>query len=142
MENDRELFERVVRLASQERVARAEFLVALGELDRRRLYLEKGFSSLFAWLAAQGWSNGSCHRRMTGARILREHPVVFDYLKRGLSLKKLCAIGKAVNAGNCVRLLDCAMRMTEDQVAELALRETPRTEAPPPPPKEKIKPVL
>ena len=57
--------DRLVRLVGEERRVQAEFLVALAELDERRLYAELGYASLWdycirgrRWRAARNYFNG------------------------------------------------------------------------------------
>ncbi len=45
--DDAALLARVTALAGRERELRADFIVQLAELDRRRLYAAAGYSSLF-----------------------------------------------------------------------------------------------
>src|SRR5688572_6193702 len=47
--SDEELLDRVGRLAATERRSTAELVAALAELDRRKLYLGLGHSSLFVY---------------------------------------------------------------------------------------------
>ena len=86
-----ELTSRLYELRGEERRLLVEFLVYLGEVDRRRLYAELGFSSLFVFLSQHlGYSSSAAYRRSTAARLVARFPVVAEYLGDGrLSLTTL-----------------------------------------------------
>jgi hypothetical protein len=64
-----ELTERLYQLRVKEREHLVEFLVYLGELDRRKLYLDLAFSSCFQFCVEQlGLSRSSTFRRVVAAR--------------------------------------------------------------------------
>src|SRR5512138_3647108 len=75
---------RLYDLRKQERALLVEFLHYLAELDRRQLYLEMGFSSLFVFLMQYlGYSRSSSFRRATAARLLQRFPEIRAYLADG-----------------------------------------------------------
>ena len=81
-------------LVTCERGRLVDILWHLVELDDRRLCLERGYSSLWAYCIGRfGWSEGTTFRRTTSARLLRRFPVIAGYLAAGkLSLMTLCAL--------------------------------------------------
>src|SRR5215510_13131321 len=79
-----QLTERLYELRSTERALLVEFLACLGELDRRKLYLEMSYSSSFAVCNEHlGLSRSSSYRRVTAARLLVRFPVITEYLRDG-----------------------------------------------------------
>ena len=59
MTNARQLAARLADLFQRERAAMADFLLALADFDRERLWLELGYSSLFHFLHRElGMSKG------------------------------------------------------------------------------------
>ncbi len=62
----------------------SDLLAHLAELDERRLYVELGFPSLFAYCKESlGLSESSAGRRITAARVGRRFPGVFAAVARG-----------------------------------------------------------
>ncbi|MDZ4785939.1 MAG: hypothetical protein SGJ02_07675 [bacterium] len=73
--SDAELTNQIDILRSKERELTLNFLIHLGEFDKRRLYLGLGYPSLFEYCTKKlEYSVGSAYRRMQSARTLREHP--------------------------------------------------------------------
>jgi hypothetical protein len=65
----------------------ADFLVALAEFDRQRLWVQLGFSNLFEYLHRElGLSRGSAHYRKVAAQLVQRFPEVVEPLRSG----KLC----------------------------------------------------
>ncbi len=73
--SDCELIEEVTRLAGCEREATVELITHLAELDKRRLYLGAGFSSLFTYCTeALRLSEHAAFHRILAARKARRFP--------------------------------------------------------------------
>ncbi|HEX3853571.1 MAG TPA: hypothetical protein VHW01_21545 [Polyangiaceae bacterium] len=61
----------------------AEVLAHVAELEERRLHLELGFPSLFAYsVEALGLSEGAAGRRVAAARVCRRFPDAFELVHR------------------------------------------------------------
>jgi 5-methylcytosine-specific restriction endonuclease McrA len=74
-------FENAVR---SERKITAQVLAYIAEIDRRKLYLEKGTTSLFDYLVRDyGYSPGAAMRRIDAARLLRELPDAAEKFESG-----------------------------------------------------------
>ena len=79
-----ELTSRLYSLRVAERQLLVEFLAYLGELDARKVFLELGFKSTFAFCTDHlGLTRSSAHRRMIAARLMVRFPVVAEYLGDG-----------------------------------------------------------
>lgn len=79
-----ELNETLQSLVRKERALLSEILWHIHEVDRRRLFLEMGFSSLFSYLTEfVGYSAGCAQRRIDAARLLQELPEVARMLESG-----------------------------------------------------------
>ena len=71
-------------LVQAENELTSDLLAHLAELDERRLYVELGFPSLFAYCKESlGLSESSAGRRITAARVGRWFPGVFAAVARG-----------------------------------------------------------
>jgi hypothetical protein len=105
-----------------------QVLAHLVELEERKLHLELGFSSLFAYCVEMlGMSEGSAGRRVTAARVCRRFPEVFERVARGqLHLCALCALAPHLNEENAVELFEACQRKTRRKVEELLAARFPR----------------
>src|SRR5688572_5555213 len=142
------LTDRLWELRKAERALLVEFLAYLGELDRRRVVQGLGFPSLFCYCRDHlGLPNASAYRRTTACRLLRQFPIVGDYLMDGrLCLTTLVELRDVLEEPRLVEILDRAAGHTEEQVKELVaalrprpappdlLRRLPAPSAPPAPP--------
>src|SRR6187402_919702 len=115
-----ELLAGLSALVRQSNQLLAQLLAHLVELDERKLHLELGFSSLFAY-CVQGlaMSEGTAGRRVTAARVCRRFPELFERVARGeLHLCALCALAPHLNAENANELLAASKGKTRRQVEE------------------------
>ncbi len=87
-------FENLVR---RERKITAQVLECIGEIDKRKLYLEKGCTSLFDYLVKDfGYSPGAAMRRIDGARLLKELPEIGEKFESGtLTLSQATQVQRA-----------------------------------------------
>ena len=83
MNND-ELVLTLKSLVQKERELATQILHLLDEVDRRKLYLEQGYGSLFDWcMGVLGYSNGAAHRRIQSMRLIRALPEVEAKIESG-----------------------------------------------------------
>ncbi len=89
--SDSELLGRTQELVARERKLSTEILHHLMEVERRRLYALRGFSSLFEYCVKNlGYSESAAQRRISSMRLLREIPEVEEKIQSGhLSLSVL-----------------------------------------------------
>ena len=108
----------------------AELLAHLAEFDERRLYLELGFSSLFAYCTeALGFCETTAGRRIAAARVVRKFPEVLAQVARGeLHLSALCALGPHVNRENAAELFCLCQGKSRRRVDELLAARFPKPE--------------
>ena len=72
------------RVARRERIALADFLVALAEFDRMGTYRSLGFANLFDYLLRElRLSRGAAHYRKVAARLVARFPEVVEPLRDG-----------------------------------------------------------
>lgn len=82
--SDSSLIAHLQKLVSTERRTTAEILEVLKEVDARRLYLQLGFTSLFAYLTdGLSYSPAAAQRRIDSARLLRAVPEIKADLESG-----------------------------------------------------------
>lgn len=91
---DQDLKERLPRLVRHERKLMALVLEHIAEVDRRRLYLDWGFSSLFVYLVQElKYSEASANRRMSAARALHKMPELLQDVEVGsLNLSQISIV--------------------------------------------------
>jgi phage terminase small subunit len=71
-------------LASEERKITLEILSHLREINRRRLFALRGYSSLFEYVTRElGYSDASASRRIAAMRLIAELPEVENKIKEG-----------------------------------------------------------
>ncbi len=127
-----ELTSRLYELRRAERRLLVEFLEYLGEVDRRRLYAELGFSSLFVFLSQHlGYSSSAAYRRSTAARLIARFPVVAECLGDGrLSLTTLVELRDVLDGPGREEVLARAAGRSEDEVKRLVAALRPRPAVP------------
>lgn len=78
------LVEKLEKLVVLEKQTTAEILEYIKEVDRRRLYLQLGHTSLFSYLTrALKYTPSAAQRRIESARLLKEIPELHQDLKSG-----------------------------------------------------------
>lgn len=92
---DKVLLADTKRLAGKEREITLQILHHLKEIERRRLYSELGFNSIFDYAIIElGYSNGSASRRIQAARSLKELPSLERKVLTGeLNLSNIASAG-------------------------------------------------
>ncbi len=127
--SDAELTAQVMRLVHAEREATVELIAHLAELDRRRLYLAAGHSSLFVYCTrVLHLSEHAAYRRIEAARLARRLPVVLERLAEGtVTLTTLGLLSAHLTPQNHAELLEQARHKSrrEVEVQVAALRPQP-----------------
>ncbi len=92
-----ELDQHMRSLFAREKDLIQDILLAIKEIDARRLYLELGYPNLFSYLTqGVGYSEGSTQRRIDGARLLKELPEVRSMIQSGeIKLSQVAMVQKA-----------------------------------------------
>lgn len=96
--NDSQLMDRFHKLVRTERKITHLVLQCIGEIDRRKIYLQKAHSSLYEFLVKDfGYSPSAALRRIESARLLREVPDVAQKVENGsLNLSQLSKVQQAL----------------------------------------------
>ncbi len=116
--SDEELEASLLRGTAEQSAYLATWLEALGEFDRRQLWLRAGFASCAAWLMARcGSSSRAARDHVSVAARLEDAPLVAAALAEGrLSFSKVRALCRVVKPDNEEFLLGLAMDMTAAQL--------------------------
>jgi hypothetical protein len=115
-------------LVKRENEVMSDLLACLAELDERRLYLDLGYTSLFAYCTeALGFCKSSAGRRIAVARVCRRFPGAFGHVARGeLQLSVLSLLSSHLNSENATELFAACSRKSCDQVEELLAARFPK----------------
>lgn len=111
----------LMRLLASGYRTEARIVAHIAEVDRRRLYLKEGFSSLYKYCKVRlGLSESEAFYRMTAAAIARKYPIAFGLLEqRKIHLSGLCKLRDFLTRANHLDLLGEACGKTKQQVEEL-----------------------
>ncbi len=119
-------------LLRREHVALAEFLVALAEFDRRRVWLELGHASLFAFLNRElGLSAGAAFYRKTAAELLQKFPEVVEPLRDGrLCFTSIVELSKNLTPENRDQVLPRFFHVSKREAKALTAELRPVEDVP------------
>jgi 5-methylcytosine-specific restriction endonuclease McrA len=97
---DKELLLNLKTLRQREREVLTEILHHLREVERRRLFCDLGYKSLFEYACRElSYSEDEAYRRINAMRLLRELPEIEERIAQGaLSLSALSVAGSAFKA--------------------------------------------
>jgi hypothetical protein len=140
METARALTENLAALLRREHGALAEFLVALADFERRRLWVELGHSSLFYFLTRElRLSKSAAQYRKVAAELIQEIPGIIEPLRRGdLCLTTIIEVAKVVTAENWKTVLPRFYGLSRREAMEVVAALQPH---PAPPVRTVVTPV-
>jgi hypothetical protein len=132
MTTAREFTIRLADLLRREQAAMADFLVALADFDRRRLWLELGHANLFSFLHRElGLSKGAAHYRKVAAELVWKFPEIVEPLRDGrLCVTSVVELAKVLSPENRTEVLPRFFHRSKREAAEVAAALRPH-EAPP-----------
>jgi len=131
--SDLDLFARTRELIDQSHGNEADLLVHLGEIDERKLYLERAFPSMFELCLGEfRFSEDAAYSRITVARAARRLPAMIESLRSGqVHLTGLKLLAPHLTAENHRELLAEAAGKTKSEIQELVARLSPQDPVPP-----------
>ncbi|MBD3162309.1 MAG: hypothetical protein GF346_08245 [Candidatus Eisenbacteria bacterium] len=129
---DHELLQRIHDLVKRERHVTAWLVAHLAEMDRRRLHLAEGYSSLFTYCTqALHLSEQSAYKRIEAARAARRFPVLLARLGEGdLHLSAVVLLAPLLTKQNHAALIEEARYKTKREVEEIVARVRPAAPVP------------
>src|SRR5574340_80395 len=131
MTSAREFAVRRADLLSRERSAIAEFLVALADFDRQKLWERLGHTGLFPFLHRElGLSKAAAFYRKTAAELVQRFPEIVEPLRDGrLCMTAIGEVAKVITLENKAEVLPrffhCSSREAKQVAAEIAPSEAP-----------------
>ncbi len=110
----------------------ADFLVALADFDRKRLWLDLGHSSLFYFLHRElGLSKGAAHYRKTAAELVQRFPEIVEPLRDGrLCITSIVHLAKVLTPENRHEMLPRFFHRSRREAMEVAAAILPAEAAP------------
>jgi 5-methylcytosine-specific restriction endonuclease McrA len=119
-------------IAGTQRRVTAELILHLGEVDARRLHVEKGFSSLFVYCVGElHFSEDEACRRIEVARLARRFPAIYPLLDTGaVSLTVLALLKPHLADDNHGELLGGVSGSSIRQAREWIAARFPRPDVP------------
>jgi hypothetical protein len=131
MGNEALLFE-VERLVKADRTVGAALLVHLGEVDARKLYLARGFSSMFTYCrVALGMSEAEAYLRMRAADVGRRFPLVLERFGSGaVHLSAIKLLAPHLTQDNHAQLLDRVRGKSKREIEVIVAELAPKPDVP------------
>ncbi len=128
--SDEQLLAQLPVLRSKERRAKAEVIVYLAEVDRRKLFLREACSSLYTFCVQRlGYSEDAARKRMRVARLYRELPQILDELTSGsIHLTGLFLLSGHLRQDNAGPLLAEARGKTRREIELVIARWFPKSD--------------
>jgi hypothetical protein len=131
--SDAELLDSTRLHVQRTRVLDAELLLLLGEIDARKLYAEKAYSSMFTFCMGElGFSEDVAFNRLTCARLARDFPRVLDFVRDGrIHLTGLRLLEPVLTSDNLEEVLAAASGKSKRAIEELVVKLAPQPAVPP-----------
>lgn len=125
---DEELMNRLRRTASNERKVQSQFLAYLAAVERRKLYAEAGYSSLYKFLVQElNYSESSALKRIQVARVAARLPLLYLFLEEGkLSLTALSKLAPHLTEANHEDWLKSCEKKTVAEVETMLAKHYPK----------------
>ena len=122
----------------KDRTATAVLLSRIAEFDARKLYLEDGYSSMYAYcLGELHYCEGTASRRIYAAKAARRFPVLFAALAEGrVHLTAVLMLARYLTEGNIDELLAAATHKSKEGIRQLIANRFPQFDLP-----ERLQPV-
>jgi hypothetical protein len=125
---NRELLAALLGLVRRGNELTSDLLAHLAEVYERRLHLELGYPSLFAYCTQSlGLSESAAGRRIAAARVCRRFPEAFEHIASGaLHLSALCSLSPHLNPDSAAELLKACGNKSARKVEELLAARFPK----------------
>jgi len=131
--DDRTLLEGLHALLADERRAEVKLLSFMGEVDHRKLYRQRAFSSMFQFVVGElHLSESRAYKRITAARAARKYPALLERIARGeLHLSAVCMLAPYLTPENHETLATQATHKSKRTLEKLLARMFPKPDVPP-----------
>lgn len=136
--SNNDLIRRLIDDVARERAMTIAVLHDLNEMERRRLYLDLGCSSLFDYCVRKlKYSSSAAARRIQASRCIRRFPIVLRLLQANeISLTTVGSIAPILNTQNCESILKRVRGVSCRQVERIVCEYRPPVAM-----RDRVKPV-
>jgi len=125
--SDQALLQKTLSLVKREKEILSEILLHLREVQRRRLYCDRGYGSLFQYCVKElGYTEDQSYRRINALKLVREMPEIQEQIGSGeLSLSTLSVAQSLFKADSSVNKKEVirALRNKSKREAEVIIKE-------------------
>ena len=130
---DEQLFAGVESLTLTEHACLAKVIVMLGEIDRRGIYREKAWPSLFEYCVAHlKYSEGQACRRIYAARAIHKFPELLQlFEERAITLTNLARVSRLLTPSNHLALAKEVGTNRKDEVERIIAKWFPQPDIKP-----------
>jgi hypothetical protein len=110
----------------------ADFLVALAEFDRQRLWVRLGHASVFYYLHRDlKLSKGAAHYRKVASRLIQEFPEVMAPFREGkLCISSVVELARVITPGNSTDVLPRFFYLSKQEAKAVAVEICPAAVVP------------
>jgi len=129
--SDDALLEGLAGLVATDRLTTARLLAHLVEVERRRLHLPAGFSSVYRYCVDRlRMSADVAYKRVRAARAVRRHPAILGAIADGrLNLSGVAMLATHLTRANACELVAAAENKTRREIEQMLAWRFPATEA-------------
>jgi 5-methylcytosine-specific restriction endonuclease McrA len=137
--SDADICSRVRDLAARERKLTLLLLLHLNEIERRKLHLKQGYSSMFDYCTSGlRYSEPAAVRRIRTARCVARFPEVYSLLEANeVNLSTVARVSRVLTTSNKNALLASIRRRSQREVDAIVAEYQPRTV-----PRDFVRPVV
>ena len=130
--SDKDVLSRTVELTRRERSATLSVLQHLNEIERRKLHLKQGYSSMFDYCTSGlGYSESAANLRIRAARCLACFPEVYGLLDAGeVNPSTISQVSKILTPGNKSDILSRIRNKSQREVEAIVAEYDPRAALP------------
>jgi len=130
--SNRALLADLKAMVARECGSTAVVLSRIAEVYERKLYLEEGYPSMFAYCVQElHYSQDAAYKRISAARTARRFPAVLVALAEGrVHLRSVLMLAPHLTSGNADELLAAATHKTRVELEQLLAQRFPRPDLP------------
>jgi hypothetical protein len=131
--SDHQLLSDTDAIAVQDRKLTLTLLVHLHEIERRKLYAKRGYSSMFDYCTTRlRLSEGSAMRRIRTSRCLARYPELYPLLESGeVNLMSVALIARVLRPANAGALIERIRGKSKREIEAIVAELDPRSLIPP-----------
>ena len=130
--SNRALLHDLHTIDAQDRRTTAVLLSRIVEVEERRLFLQEGYPSMYAYCIHElHYCEGTASRRIYAARAARRFPVLLDAVADGrLHVTAVVMLSKYLTSGNVDELVAAATHKSKAEIEQLIAERFPQLDRP------------